>query len=151
MRRPLPERAPDERERERFGFEGLGNTPTEAVTQKSNERLGARVDAPALALEGYTRAGTQLLLRRELGQHLFANLYVETRISARDRVADAISFAAIEENHLIGLGHRVAPTHMAHKNAAIRISQARRMRAFFSAPVGTCPVADDVPKSDGRC
>ena len=57
--------------------------------------------------EGEPAAIAQQRPRRQLAQQRFGQHEVETGVAARDRVADAVAFGGVEEQHLVGLGHRL--------------------------------------------
>ncbi|MNW07497.1 hypothetical protein D3C71_2041240 [compost metagenome] len=87
-----------------------------------------------------------MFFRREFAEDGVVHLHVETGIAALDRVADAIVFAAVEEDHLIGFGDRIGLAHVAHEDAAIGIDEACSMSAFLAAFSAASAVADHIPK-----
>src|SRR6516162_10625032 len=98
MRGALAERTPHEGQRECLRLERFRRTATQAVPQHCHECLRARVDAPTLLSESQDpAAAAHERLRHHLAQPRFFEREHETRIAAFDRMADAITFASIEE------------------------------------------------------
>ena len=64
-------------------------------------------------------------------------------------MADPITLVGIEEQHLIGLGHRIIAADMPHEDAAIGIDEARLVSAFLVALMAAAAIADDVTNGDG--
>jgi hypothetical protein len=95
-------------------------------------------------------ASADLLVRCQFAQQRLADDKVQTGIAAFNGMTNPIGFGVVEEQHLIGFGHGIVTTQMAHKHAAIWKDQMRHVRAFFYALVPACAAADDILDRDGR-
>jgi hypothetical protein len=60
-----------------------------------------------------------------------------------------IDFCAVEEQHLIGFGHRIVAVEVAHVDAAVRENQVRGVRVLFIALMSAFATADNVPDREG--
>jgi hypothetical protein len=60
-------------------------------------------------------------------------------------VTDAIGFAVIEEQNLIGFADGIISTEMAHEHTTIREDQVRRSRALFLRFVAATARTYDIP------
>ena len=122
---------PHERQRDALRFERLGGTRVQAVPEERNQCLRARIDPQPLHAKLKIRAVLEQGGRRELTERRFVNHQVEARIAAGHRMADAVAFEGVEEEHLIRLGHRLIAPEMSHEGTAIGENEVRRARVLF--------------------
>jgi hypothetical protein len=119
------------------------------MAKHCDERLRARIDAPALPTEDDAFAGLNLLFRRELVKDALIYTEIETGIAAVDRMTDPISLSLIEEQHLICFRNGITLADVALENATIGIDEARFMGAFLAAFMPAFAIADDIADEDG--
>ena len=124
----------------------------QAVPQLRDERLRPRIDAQTLLpkRERRARPGTQKRARRQLVQERFVDDQIEAAVAARHRMADAIAFASVEEQHLIRFGDRFVLSNVPHENAAGREHQTRLARGLLVAAALARPRAGEVVNLDRR-
>jgi hypothetical protein len=122
------------------------------MPQRGDERLGARIDAKPLQLKRHRRAIVQQTARRQLREQRLAHDQIQAGVPARQRMAHAIAFAAIEEQHLVGFGDCLVPPEPPDIHAAIRKDDVRGRGVFVGGGVPAGAGAPHVANGDrGRC
>src|SRR5207248_10729598 len=122
---------PHERQRDALRFERLGGTRVQAVPEECNQCLRARIDPQPLHAKLKIRAVLEQGGRRELTERRFVNHQVEARIAAWHRMADAVAFEGVEEEHLIRLGHRLIAPEIDRKSTRLNSSHRTISYAVF--------------------
>ena len=111
-------------------------------SQQHHQRLCARVDAQGLLVERERVTGANQVPGRELAQRGFGNAQHQAGVAPDHRMADLVTLPLIEEQHVVGIGHRLVAAHVAQVHAAIRKHEVRVRGAFFSAamPAGATAI-----------
>jgi hypothetical protein len=83
-----------------------------------------------------------------LGEQRGMSDHGEAGVTTADWMTDAVGFACIEEEHLVGFGDRLALTDVADVGTPVGKDQRSDARVLFSAAVAVCAPAADVADGD---
>jgi len=120
------------------------------MAQKSNKRLGPRVDPQTLSSKCRGCLIAKKSCGRQFKELLFADCQRQARVSPRDWMANTVAFGSIEEYHLVRFRYRLVAPKMAHVDASIREDEFGSCRILFGALTATTSLAIHVANLDGR-
>ena len=103
------------------------------MPEQHHQRLCARVDAQCCWLNANVATGAHQVPGRELAQRGFGHAQHQAGVAPDHRVTDLVALPLIEEQHVVGVGHRLVAAHVAQVHAAIRKHEVRVRGALFSA------------------
>ncbi|WP_233202257.1 hypothetical protein [Dyella sp. AD56] len=141
--------AADESQRQRFSFQWLDAAVTQAMAQQGHQRLCACVNALRLGTEGQALFHMDERLGREFGKQGFRKVHRQAGITTVEGMADLITLLSVEEQHVVGIGHRLVGRHMPQIQPTIRKDQLGGCGAFLRTPVLTGAAAVHVTQREG--
>lgn len=139
----------DEGQCQAFGFQRLGNAVTQAVAQEGDEGLGSRVDAQALVREHGRGAGAEKAGRRHFEEQLRADGQGKAGVASGNGMADAIAFAGVEEEDLIGFGDGLIVAEVADPGSAIGEDELDGGGVFLGAATAVSAPAVHIAHANG--
>ena len=150
VRRARSERPAEERQRARFVVERCVRMVPQTMTERRGQRLRPWIDAQPLPLKRDGRPIVEQRARHQLREQRLAHDQVETGVSTRLRVVDAIALTAVEEQHLVGVGHRLVASETPDENAPIGKNDVRRRGVLVGGGLPAGAGAPHVANGD-RC
>src|SRR6185295_14599790 len=135
------ERTRDQRERQALGLERLDAAVAQRMLEQHHQRLRARIDAQMLHLESGRLECRKQIARRELRDHGLRETHHQAGVTARQRMADLVSLVLVEEQYVIGVGHRLVLADVPQIQAAEREHEVRVRGTFIGAAVAAGPAA----------
>jgi hypothetical protein len=125
----------DQGKRQIFRFQRLNRPIVEAMPQKSDQCLCARIDALMLMKKSRIGAVTEDAAGRQFAQNGIREAEGETRVAARHGVAHLIAFTGIEKQNMICVGDGLVSSNVTHVYSPIGEYEMRSGCGFLRGAV----------------